>query len=43
MLLWIGYGLALSTSALVVGWKRLTLTMRPSKQARSQRTPAAKP
>lgn len=37
MLLWIGFGLVLSVSSLVIGWKRLQLTLRPKKRATQQR------
>lgn len=33
MLLWIGFGLVMSLSAVVLGWKRLAITFRPKRNA----------
>lgn len=40
MLLWIGFGLVLSVSSLVIGWKRLKLTLRPKRRPAAQPLPA---
>lgn len=41
MLLWVGFGLVLSASSLVIGWRRLKRTLVPAKPARKK--PALRP
>lgn len=40
MLVWIAFGLVLSVSSVVIGWKRLGITFKPKKQGRQAAQPA---